>query len=174
VELLKKGFDHSPERWEYLEDIGFVYYWSLQDYESAAAWFKKAAEIPGAPTWMAPLAATTLAEGGSRQSSRQLWTQLRDTTDIDWIRTNAAHRLRQLDAMDGIDALNAISESFTRRHGRPPASWPELAADQRWRGIPTDPTGEVFALDPATGKVSLGANSKLHPLPDGSSVSIRK
>lgn len=167
VQLLQKGLEHSPERWEYVEDIGFIYYWWEQDYARAAEWFKKAGDIPGAPSWLAALAATTLAEGGNRQSSRQLWTQLRDTTDVDWIKTNATHRLQQLDAMDSIDALNRVTEDFAKRHGRPPASWQEVAVDQGWRGIPADSTGAPFALDPATGRASLGPQSALQPLPDG-------
>ncbi len=168
VQLLQKGSVHDPLRWEYLYDIGFVYYWWGRDYARAAEWFKKAGEIPGAATWLAPLAATTLAEGGNRESSRRMWTQLRDTTDIDWVKRNAAHRLQQFDAMDAIDALNRVSEGFIEARGRPPASWQELAADQRWRGIPADSTGEPFALDSATGRVSLGPKSGLWPLPDGS------
>jgi tetratricopeptide (TPR) repeat protein len=170
VQLLQKGLSYSPERWEYVEDIGFVYYWWVHDYARAAEWFKKAGDIPGSPTWLAPLAATTLAEGGNRESSRQLWTQLRDNTDLDWIKRNAGHRLQQLDAMDVIDELNRRSADFAKRHGRPPASWPELAADQRWRGIPADSTGAPFALDPATGRISLGPKSGLFPLPDGSAA----
>ena len=57
-------------------------------------------------------------------------TQLRDTTDVDWIKRNAGHRLQQLDAMDSIDALNRITADFAKRRGRPPASWEELAADR--------------------------------------------
>jgi hypothetical protein len=144
-----------------------VYYWWARDYARAAEWFKKAGEIPGAAEWLAPLAATTLAEGGNRQSSRQLWTQLRDTTDVDWIRTNATHRLKQLDAMDTIDALNQLTADFAKRRGRPPASWQEVVAERRLRGIPADSSGTPFVLDPATGRVSLGRKSGLWPLPDG-------
>ena len=168
VQLLQKGAAVDPRRWEYVLDIGFVYYWWAHDYVRASEWFKKAGEIPGAATWLAPLAATTLAEGGNRQSSRQLWTELRDTTDVEWIRTNASHRLKQLDAMDVIDALNGISQDFAKRRGRPPASWQELAADKKWRGIPADSSGVPFALDPATGRISLARESGLWPLPDGS------
>jgi tetratricopeptide (TPR) repeat protein len=170
VQLLQKGFNRAPERWEYLQDIGFVYYWWVRDYERAAEWFKKAGEIPGSATWLGALAATTLAEGGNRQSSRQLWTQLRDATDVDWLKRNAEHRLQQLDAMDSIDALNRVTEDFAKRRGRPPASWQELATDKQWRGIPADSTGMPFALDPTTGRVSLGPYSGLHPLPDGSAA----
>ena len=60
------------------------------DYKAAAHWFEQGGELPGAPAWLAPLAATTLAQGGDRQSSRLLWRQLRDTTDIDWFRQQRA------------------------------------------------------------------------------------
>ena len=35
--LLQKGWRQMPERWEYLTDSGFVYYWWLRDYDEAAA-----------------------------------------------------------------------------------------------------------------------------------------
>ena len=39
--LLQKGWQQMPERWEYLTDSGFVYYWWLRDYDEAARWFSK-------------------------------------------------------------------------------------------------------------------------------------
>lgn len=170
IQLLQKGLEQEPLRWEYAEDIGFVYYWWLADYENAAEWFKRGGEIPGGAEWLAPLAAVTLAEGGSRDSSRRLWTELRDKTDMEWIRTSADRRLQQLDAMDAIDELNKGSQQFIARHGRPPANWRELAVDQRWRAIPADPSGTTYALDPATGRVSLAQTSALWPLPDEKTV----
>lgn len=171
VKLLEKGAANAPERWEYLQDIGFVHYWWQHDYAQAADWFKRAGEIPGAPNWLAPLAATTLAEGGNRESSRQLWTRLRDETETEWVRRNANHRLEQLDAMDAIDELNRASQRFMSRHGRAPADWRELAVDQGWRAIPVDPSGAEYRLDADTGRVTLGNGSGLHPLPEGA-VSI--
>ena len=46
VALLKKGIERKPERWEYYMDIGFIYYWWVQDYEQAAEWFDRAAGCP--------------------------------------------------------------------------------------------------------------------------------
>ena len=167
VQLLLKGAAADPKKWEYIEDVGFVYYWWIRDYIQAAEWFKRASDLPGAPSWLAPLAATTLAQGGNRESSRLLWTQLRDQTDIDWIKRNAGHRLQQLDAMDLIDRLNAVVANFMQRRGRPPADWRELAIEQRWREMPVDPVGTPFDLDPVTGRVSLARHSALWPLPEG-------
>ncbi|HEY3884797.1 MAG TPA: hypothetical protein VGL62_06305, partial [Vicinamibacterales bacterium] len=73
VALLQKGIAAQPDKWQYMQDLGFVYYWHLHDYQTAAEWFERAAGVPGAPNWMRPLAATTLAEGGQRGASRELW-----------------------------------------------------------------------------------------------------
>jgi hypothetical protein len=73
-----------------MHDIGFVHYWWLRDYPAAARWFDRAAAVPGAPTWLKPLAATTLAAGGDRRTSRQLWLQLLNASDTAWLRSNAS------------------------------------------------------------------------------------
>jgi hypothetical protein len=168
MQLLQKGMAADPTRWEYPQDIGFIHYFRTRDFALASEWFKRAGDVPGAPEWLLPLAATTLAEGGNRHSSRMLWTELRESADFEWIRTTAAHRLQQLDAMDMIDELNRITAGFTARHGRPPRDWREIANDERWRGLPVDPAGTPFTLDAGTGKVDLSPNSSLWPLPDGS------
>ena len=143
-----------------MEDIGFIYYWWLQDYEAAAQWFDRAGDQQEAPTWLKPLAATTLAQGGNRASSRFLWKQILSTTDVDWLKTNAEHRLAQLDAMDVIDQLNVIVDRFSARVGRAPANWEELVAGERLRGIPLDPSGEPFVLEPPTGHVTVSSQSQ--------------
>ena len=97
-----------------MEDIGFVYYWWLQDYRQAAEWFKGAGERPGAPAWLAPLAATTLAQGGDRRSSRLLWTQLLQEHRRRMDPAQCTHRLQQLDAMDAIDELNRRARALHR------------------------------------------------------------
>ena len=68
IALLERGLSASPNAWEYMHDIGFVYYWWLRDYQAAAHWFDKGGRVPGAPVWLAPLAATTVIQGGDRRS----------------------------------------------------------------------------------------------------------
>ena len=63
--LLRKGMDYAPERWEYLQDLGFVHYWWLHDPEGAARWFERAADLPGGPL-VAPAAGRRHAGGGGR------------------------------------------------------------------------------------------------------------
>lgn len=164
IALLERGLSANPSGWEYMHDIGFVHYWWLHDYKSAAEWFARAGKLPGAPTWLPSLAATTLAQGGDRQSSRMLWRQLLQTGEGDWFRRSAQLRLMQLDAMDVIDQLNLASQRFQQREGRPPRSARELLQETRLRSIPVDPTGVPFFMDPA-GRIDVSKSSTLWPLP---------
>ena len=134
--------------------IGFVHYWSYQDYAAAADWFKRASRLPGAPIWMEPLAAVTLAEGGNRTASRLLWQQILRTATDDWFRNEAERRLKQLDAMDQMDTLRRVVATFQARQGRPPADWAELARAGYIRGTVADPTGVPYRLERRRGRRS--------------------
>src|SRR5438105_1257713 len=79
VALLEKGLREQPDKWEYMQDIAFVHYWSRHDYEAAARWFERASEVTGAPWWLRSLAANMLAQGGDRQSSRIMWESIRQS-----------------------------------------------------------------------------------------------
>ncbi len=164
IALLQKGIERDPGKWEYMHDIGFVYYWWLHDYEKAAEWFRRA-EAVGGPSWLGPLAANTLAAGGSRDQSRALWRQIYESTDSDWIKQTAERSFLQLDALDAIDALNQIAARFADREGRPATTWEELASAERLRGVPLDPSGTPYEIDAATGRIGLSRESSLWPLP---------
>jgi hypothetical protein len=164
IALLKKGVAAMPQKWDYYHDIGFVYYWNLHDYQSAADWFKRGADVPGAPWWLRTYAAVMLVRGGDRQASRLMWQQMRQTDDA-WMRQTAQLRLAQLDALDQIDSLRRAVGEFTRRTGHTPQSWEQLAAAGLVPGAPIDPTGTPYVLDSSTGEVGAAPWSKLSPLP---------
>lgn len=147
VALLQKGLSAQPAKWQYLQDLGFVYYWHLRDYAAAAAAFQRAADLPGAPSWLRPLAAVTLAEGGRRDASRALWQQLAQS-DEEWLKSAATLRLAQLDAMDVMELWRRVRRE---RGVQPP--------------LPLDPSGTPFVIDPATGDIAVARESKLFPLP---------
>jgi len=155
VALLEKGLREQPDKWEYMQDIGFVHYWWRHDYEAAALWFERAGAVPGAPWWLKSLAANTLAKGGDRQSSRIMWESLRESATIDWLRREAEKRLAQLKALDDIDALQKQVADFAARTGHVPT---------RWNVVPLDPSGTPYEID-ASGHVRLSPHSPLFPLP---------
>jgi len=147
VALLEKGLTAQPAKWQYMQDLGFVYYWHLRDFNAAASAFQRAADMPGAPSWLRPLAAVTLAEGGNRKASRALWQQLAQSEEP-WLSDAATLRLAQLDAMEVMEAWR----NFRRQRGVTPP-------------LPLDPSGTPFAIDPLTGDITVARESKLFPLP---------
>lgn len=164
VALLEKGLTHNPARWQYAHDIGFVHYWYTGNYPEAARWFERASAMPGAPDWIRPLAALTRAEGGDRAGARQLLAEL-VASDQAYIRAAAERALLQLRALDAIDELRTIVDRYRATTGRLPSGWADLIRGRLLGGLPTDPTGTVFAYEPATGAITLARESALWPLP---------
>lgn len=164
IALLQKGLETQPEKWEFVQAIGFIHYWWLQDYQEAASWFRRASEMPNAPQWLFGLAATTLAEGGSRDSSRVLWRQIARTAEDEWFRNEAQRRLQQLDAMDQLDRLAAAIAVFQQRTNAVPDSWMDLQRAGYLPGTPVDPTGAPYRLE--AGVVTVDSRSPLYPLPN--------
>jgi hypothetical protein len=164
IALLEKGLGERPDKWEYMQDIGFVHYWWTHDFKAAAGWFNRAAQVPGAPWFLKSLAATTLAEGGDRRSSRLIWESIRETAEIEWLRNDAERRLAQLTALDQIDQLQAVLDAVARRDGTPAPDWGALIRAGVLRGIPLDPVGTPYEIDPP-GRVRLSRGSRLFPLP---------
>jgi tetratricopeptide (TPR) repeat protein len=165
IALLEKGLRERPDKWEYMLDTGFVHYWFTQDYRAAADWFDQAARAPGAPWWLKPLAATTLAQGGDRRSSRQMWTAIRQSAENDWLKREADRRLAQLRALDEIDRLQQAIETVARRTGARPADWPSLIRAGVIPGVPLDPVGTPYEIA-SDGVVRLSPTSALFPLPE--------
>jgi len=165
VRLLEKGMAANPGRWEYPYDVGFVHY-RQGDYVKAADWFQRAAQVAGADNnWLTPLAAVTLATGGDVRSSRLLWNNILASGEQAWLRRAAELELRKLDAVDAIRQLERLTAEYERRHGDPPATWDELVRDGALRGVPVDPAGHPFVLNPWWGTVTLAEDSPLWPLP---------
>jgi len=168
IALLLKGLRERADKWEYMQDIGFVHYWWLHDFRAAADWFERASRVPGAPWWLRSLAATTLVQGGDRQSSRLMWESIRQSAEIDWLRREAERRLAQLNALDQIDRLQRTVDQYLATHDHIPDNWPTLTRARVLPGIPVDPTGAAYEL--LDGRVQLSRLSPLFPLPDARSV----
>jgi len=164
VALLEKGLKATPEKWQYWHDIGFVYYWDVHDYLKASEAFRRGADLPGAPWWLRSMAATMLAKGGDRATSRLLWQQLYESANNEYARNAARMKLLQLKAIEDMEQLQKAIDGFNARRGSPVTAWNELLAAGALRGIPRDPSGTPYRLTPES-RVDLSQNSPLFPLP---------
>ena len=162
IRLLGKGMAAHPEKWEYAYDAGFVYY-RRGDYAEAVKWFTRAADSPGSPFWIRPLIAVVQAERGDTNSARVVWRSMLES-DMEFMRDEAARRLQQLDAIDQIAQLETIVQTYAQRTGGNPRSWGDLIRMRMIPGVPVDPTGRPYALDPQSGDIDVDMASRLWPL----------
>ena len=167
IALLEKGIRESPDKWEYYHDAGFVEYWWRRDAGAAADWFVRGSKLPAAPNWLQPLAASVLAEGGDQLAARALWTRMAQTGEQEWMRQTARTRLQQLDAEGVVGQLQPIVNSFYDKANRFPTGWDEMIRAGLVRGVPLDPTGVPYTLDPVSGAVDVAKDSSLYPLRRG-------
>ena len=166
IALLDKGFAQNPDKWQYLYDKAFVYYWTYQDYKTAAHWFAEAAKVPDSADWLPGLAGYMLAQGGDRRSSRFLFRQILETAEHEYMRKTAEWRLTQLDILDVIDQLQILLDRYEREAGTRARSWQPLIDRRMLRGVPSDPDGTPLVIDPATGRPTVARTSRYYPLPD--------
>jgi hypothetical protein len=164
IALLEKGLRSRPDKWEYMQDIGFVHYWWRHDFRAAAQWFDRASQVPGAPWFLRSLAADTLRSGGDRRSSRLMWESIRASTDVEWLRNDAGRRLMQLDVLDALPQIQADLEKAAAATGLVNPTWQQLVRARVFRGVPVDPTGTPYEID-TNGTVTLSPESSLYPLP---------
>ncbi|HUU12113.1 MAG TPA: hypothetical protein VM182_00210 [Terriglobia bacterium] len=160
LQLLRRGIVANPDYWRLWQDLGFIYYWDLKDYESAARVFQAGSERPGAMVWMKVLAATVSAEGGAIQNSRLLWSEIYRQAENDQIRQRAREQLAALKAQEDLQNLDRLLAEFQERQGRRATSFQELVAAKLLRGMPVDPSGTPYRVG-ADGRAKLSSKSRI-------------
>ena len=148
VDLIRRGIAENPEEWRLWADLGFVYYWDMRNYKKASEAYLEGSRHPGASMWMKPMAAQLAAQGGSREVSSFLWSEIHKTTTNDIIRKNALEHIQTLKAEDDGERLENVIADFKKRYGRPPLSIWELVTTKLLPGYPADPAGFPYLLGP--------------------------
>jgi hypothetical protein len=158
--LLHRGIVANPDYWRLWEDVGFIYYWDLEDYPAAARAFQAGSERPGAMDWMRALAARVAAQGGQLDTSRFLWSEIARQAGNEQIRKNAEDHLMALKATEEMTKLDELLALYNSQQGRPARSFQALIAAGYLRTWPCDPSGAPYFLD-ASGRVRLSPRSSV-------------
>ena len=160
VELIQRGIKANPEYWRLYEDLGFVYYFDLKDYQKASAAFLEGSKQPGAQIWMKVMAARIAAEGESFTTSDFLWGDIYDTATDPSVKKNALVHRKLLRAREDCKQLDALADEYEKRFGRRPASTKELVQTGVLPGIPVDAEGFAYVFG-EKGKAELNLDSPL-------------
>ena len=160
VQLIQRGIRENPDYWRLYEDLGFVYYFDLKDYQRAADAFLEGSKRPNAQLWMKVMAARVAGEGESYETSMFLWKDIYDSTADPSIKENAQMHLRLLKVKEDCKQLDALADEYAGRYGRRPARMSELVQAGLIGGIPGDPLGFAYVFG-EDGKAALNLNSPL-------------
>jgi len=160
VQLIERGIHENPEYWRLYEDLGFVYYFDLKDYQKASAAFLEGSKKPNAQLWMKVMAARVAAEGESFETSMFLWKDIYDSTVDPSVKKNALQHLQLLKAKEDCKQIDALAGEYARRFGKRPARMNDLVQAGLIPGIPGDPLGFAYVFG-EDGKAELNLDSPL-------------
>jgi tetratricopeptide (TPR) repeat protein len=160
IELIQRGIQANPDYWRFYEDLGFIYYFELHDYEKASTSFLEGSEVPGAMPWMKVLAAKVSEQGDNSETSEFLWNEIYTSTTDPQMKENAATHLQLLKAAADCKAIDALSGDFEKLNSRWPVSIQDFVNAGMLKGVPADPLGYAYVLD-SEGIAQLNPQSPL-------------
>jgi len=156
IRITRKGIDANPNAWRLYQHLGYIY-WQQHDYATAAEVYGRGAAVPGVPAWMQAMKARMAAEGGSRDTAREIYTRMFEQSADDKVKDMAHRRLLQLDSLDQRDDLHKLLVAYQTRTGRCPATWRDIS----FPAAPLDPSGAPYVLKPGKCEVELGEGSEI-------------
>lgn len=167
IRITSKGIDANPSAWRLYQHLGFIY-WQQKNYQAAGDTYRRGAQLSGAPVWMEAMSAKMAAEGGSRDTAREVYVRMFEQSADEKVKDMARRRLIQLDSLDQRDALRKLLNGYKTRVGQCPATWREVlqllravGAPLDRSGAPLDPTGAPYQLRPGACEIDLASNSEV-------------
>ena len=125
IKISIKGIENNPDNWYLYHQLGFIY-WKTGDFKKAEDAYIKGSRIKDAPPFMRLMAANMKTEGGSRETARRMYLQLRDEAQNTQTREAAEYRLARLDSLDEQDAIRTVLQNFQAKYNRCANSWSEI------------------------------------------------
>ena len=148
IKLVEFGIRNNPNLWRLYYDLGFIYYFDLEDYDKAEKAFADGAKLPNTHQIMPLMAAKMAEHGGNIDTARLMWVTTYQTTRDPSVKSNAVAHLNALQVDQDVTILEQLVSRYREHTGRLPQSFSDLEAANLLRGIPTDPLGHTYKLMP--------------------------
>ena len=153
VALLHEGIAANPSSWRLYQHLGYIY-WQRKDYDKASETYAAGAKLAGAPAWMMAMAGRMKADRGSRDSAREIYRHLYESSNDRAVKDMVTYHLMRLDWLEDREAIRRVLNAYRERSGRCPASWRDIANQLREShrrvdaatGSPVDPSGVQYRL----------------------------
>ncbi len=175
IKLAQRAIADNPTDWRLQQDLGFIF-WKLQRYSEAAAVYWQGSRLPDAPKWMAQMAAIMRANGGDRETAKQMFLRIYETTDDPTVKKTSLGRLQSYQSEDEVAFLNRLLTNYREQKKHCPTSLsgllralpPNVAAQIKQAGMnlddsltPHDPHGFAYVFEAAACTVALAPDSTI-------------
>jgi tetratricopeptide (TPR) repeat protein len=148
IKLVEFGIRNNPNLWHLYYDLGFIYYFDLEDYDKAEKAFADGAKLPNTHQIMPLMAAKMAEHAGNIETARLMWVTTYQTTRDPNVRSNAVAHLNALQVDEDVTILERLVSKYHEKTGHLPESFSDLEAANLLRGVPTDPLGHTYNLMP--------------------------
>jgi tetratricopeptide (TPR) repeat protein len=164
--ILKKGMQALPDRWTFYFVMATNKFLYEGDFEAAARYARRAAEVGHRP-YLALLAANLSLVAGSEQeeqAAEQFLVESLRQVDTPELRNELQQRLVKVRTFALLGRLERARDQLTAAQGRRPASLAELARAAGLDPAPADPAGGRIEYDPGTGELQSSVLGPRKPL----------
>ncbi len=164
-QLLEKGVAPNPNSWRIPFRLGFNHFFYLDDHVTAAKYMAQAAKVPGEfpvgpPAYTARLASRLYVQGRSPETALEFLEAMLDQTTDERIRDQLQRRIKRVNLERELQQLEHAVGAYTKVKGQGPASLSDLVTSGILGGIPEEPYGGEFRLDPTTGTVTSSTHDE--------------
>ena len=175
VRFVQRGIRDNPKEWRLYQDLAYIY-WKQGRFREASETYAEGGRLPGAPPWMGTMSAVMQVKGGDRETAREIFQRIYETSDDTYTRQLSLTRLKGFRAEDEVAFLASLASAYRERQGScPPSlaglvrSLPPAARDRMAQaglrfdeaGAPLDPDGFPYAFDAGACAVALAAQSTI-------------
>lgn len=147
-DLFERGIKVFPKDVKLHMYLGFSLFHHQRKFSEASEVFARAARLPDALPWMAPLATRLKAHSGSAEDAVQMTQDMLAGELDDAVRGELEKRLEELHVEVVLQQVNRASKTFYDSFGRYPATVVELKQAGMYLGPLVDPSDGLISIEP--------------------------
>ncbi|MFQ5901128.1 MAG: tetratricopeptide repeat protein [Thermodesulfobacteriota bacterium] len=153
IAILEKGYDQDLDYWEIPFYLGFNLFYYRGDYEKAAVYIAKAAELPDSPAYVPRLAARLYAEAGNPDTAIEFLKSVYETTDDERVKKDIEKKIKLAVMERDMQLLEKLYNVFEEIIGKPPERLDDIVKAGIMKRVPVEPFGGYYYLDDETGEI---------------------
>lgn len=146
IALLRKGMTHNPNDWRLPFLIGYDYFYELCDPANGAKYFQLASTLPGAPAYLAGLAARLSVESGDPDAAMEFLARFSGQVADERVKEALTLRMKEVVVERDVRYLEEAVSQFRTRVGRIPVRIEELAEQNIIHALPIEPFGGSYVV----------------------------